>query len=54
MCPSANAVLPDFHHVIDRDPTLTELADLPLGWYAERDKVGEPWVRREREPDDES
>jgi hypothetical protein len=41
-----------FHHPIDRDPSLAELADLPLGWYAERGKVGEPWTRRKRMPDE--
>jgi len=28
------AVVSCFHHPIDRDPSLAELADLPLGWYA--------------------
>lgn len=46
-------VLSCFHHPVDHDPTLSELADLPLGWYAERGEVGEPWVRRKREPDEE-
>jgi hypothetical protein len=27
---------------------LKELADLPLGWWAERDKPGEPWIRHQR------
>jgi hypothetical protein len=39
-------VISCFHHPIDRDSSLVELADLPLGWYAERAKVGEPWTRR--------
>jgi len=43
-----------FHHPIDGDPSLAELADLPLGWYAEREKVGEPWIRKKRTPDDSS
>ena len=47
-------VISCLHHPIDHDPSLAELADLPLGWYAERDKVGEPWVRKERMPDDAS
>jgi Domain of unknown function (DUF4262) len=47
-------VLSCFHHPIDRDPSLTELADLPLGWYAERSKVGQPWIRRKHGPDDGS
>ena len=45
-------VISCFHHPIDRDPSIAELADLPLGWYAERDKVGEPWIRRKRPPDE--
>lgn len=47
-------VISCFHHPIDRDPSLAELADLPLGWFAERDKVGEPWVRKQNMPDDAS
>jgi len=47
-------VLSCFHHPIDRDPSLAELADLPLGWHAERGNVGEPWMRRKSPPDDAS
>lgn len=43
-----------FHHPIDRDPSLAELADLPIGWYAQRSKVGQPWVRKKRGPNDPS
>lgn len=28
-----------------RDPTLAEVADLPLGWMAEREVVGGAWER---------
>jgi len=44
------------HHPIDKDPTLRELHDLPLGWYAVRDHVGASWQRFEQEPeaDDEA
>lgn len=35
------------HHPIDEDPSLEELADLPLGWYAERQGPGAKWVRGE-------
>ena len=31
------------------DSTLAELVDLPRGWYAERDAVGQPWRRVEHE-----
>jgi Domain of unknown function (DUF4262) len=45
-------VLVCLHHSIDRDPTLTELSDLPVGWYAERDAVGERWIRKKHPTDD--
>lgn len=35
------------HHPIDEDPSLQELADLPLGWYAERQGSGARWIRGE-------
>ena len=38
-------VISCFHHPIDRDPSLAELADRPLGWCAKRDGVGKPWSR---------
>jgi hypothetical protein len=44
-------VLSCFHHTIDKDPSLKELADLPLGWWAVRAAPGEPWVRHEHEPE---
>jgi len=33
-------------HIVDRDATLNELADLAPKWEAERPSVGDPWVRR--------
>jgi hypothetical protein len=45
-------VLLCLHHPIDNDPTLVELADLPLGWYAERAKPGDPWIRQPHESDE--
>ena len=54
MSDGGGPVISCFHHPIDRDPSLAELADLPLGWYAERAKLGEPWVRRKHEPDEAS
>jgi hypothetical protein len=47
-------VLLCLHHVIDNDPALAELAELPLGWQAERAKPGEPWMKQRRDQDDES
>ena len=54
MSDGGGPVLSCFHHPIDRDPSLAELADLPLGWYAERAKVGELWVRKKHSSDEES
>jgi len=34
-----------FHHLIERDPSLQELLDLPPDWDAERESVESPWVR---------
>jgi Domain of unknown function (DUF4262) len=43
-------VLVCLHHPIDKDPSLKELADLPLGWCAERAAPGDVWTRREKPP----
>jgi hypothetical protein len=48
----SGGVLVCLHHPIDDDPSLAELADLPLGWCAERDAAGEPWCRCEHPPED--
>ena len=54
MSDGGGPVISCFHHPIDCDPTLAELADLPLGWYAERRGVGEPWTRTKHSRDDAS
>ena len=33
------------HHLVDLDPTLNELTDLPLGWQAWRSAPGTAWQR---------
>ena len=33
------------NHLFERDPTLLELQDLPVGWEAERTHVGGEWLR---------
>lgn len=43
-----DAAMASIKNVIDRDPTIRELADLPPGWAAERDAVGDAWRRFER------
>ena len=54
MADGGGPVLSCLHHLIDNDPSLKELADLPLGWCAERERPGEPWVRRENGPEESS
>jgi hypothetical protein len=54
MAGNDDPVVSCFHHPIDKDPTLNELADLPLGWWAERIKPGDPWIRRQHEPEEGS
>jgi hypothetical protein len=58
MSDGGGPVLSCFHHPIDKDPSLKELADLPLGWFAERERKDAPWVRHQIKPkepvDDES
>ncbi len=34
-----------FCHVLEIDPSVRGLADLPPGWHAWRRSVDEPWVR---------
>jgi hypothetical protein len=46
------AVIVRLSHIVDSDPTIRELADLPPGWHAWRRSKGEPWIR-EPNPDDE-
>lgn len=51
MSDGGGPIISCFHHPIDSDLTLVELADLPQGWYAVRAKVGEPWIRKQHEAD---
>ncbi len=41
----ANAMLVSLRQIANHDPTIKELADLPLGWQAVRGAVGKPWQR---------
>lgn len=50
MSDGGGPVVSCLHHPIDRDRSLEELHDLPLGWYAVRERVGEPWERFEHPP----
>jgi hypothetical protein len=33
--------------MLERDPTLREISDLPLGWKAERGAADKPWRRHQ-------
>jgi len=37
--------LTSLQKVVALDPSLTELADLPLGWHAWRRAANDPWTR---------
>ena len=40
-------------HLLARDSSLREVADLPVGWIACRAAVGAPWTREPHGPIDE-
>jgi hypothetical protein len=54
MSDGGGPVIVCLHHPIDKDPSLKELADLPVGWYAEREAPGHPWIRNPKPPEDET
>lgn len=41
----ADAMIVSLREVYSLDPSIGELADLPLGWTAERSASGKPWQR---------
>jgi len=49
----AEAMVVAMSEVIDRHPELDEVADLPPGWTATRDAVGERWLRQPTDEKDE-
>ena len=53
MLEGGGPVIACLHHPIDEDPTLAELHDLPPGWGASRNTVGDPWERFELPPEDD-
>ena len=46
----ADVVVSHLGHLIDQDPTLVDLADLPIGSEASRDGPDAPWTRRPMPP----
>ena len=45
---SGDFMIVALEEVVEHDPTICELADLPCGWFAERDSIGRPWMRTQR------
>jgi hypothetical protein len=43
--PASDAKVVALDEIIFRDPSVVELADLPLGWSAIRDSITSPWKR---------
>src|SRR6266436_1510850 len=39
------AAIVSLRSMVDLDPRIEELADLPLGWHAWRDSADAPWAR---------
>jgi hypothetical protein len=48
---TADAMLVALREIVEIDPSIMELADLPEGWQATRQYVGGPWKRTESEND---
>jgi hypothetical protein len=42
-----------FHHVIDKDASISGLHDLPVGWCAWRENIASPWTRELAPPDED-
>jgi hypothetical protein len=43
-----DARLVSLHSIVELDPTVLELSDLPLGWCAWRDNPKAPWKKKKR------
>jgi hypothetical protein len=44
-----DAMVVALEEVIKHDPTINELYDLPMGYYAERKFVGDKWIKKAKE-----
>lgn len=43
-----DAAVVSLKNIAELDPSIKQLADLPVGWKAERTSVDQPWQRSER------
>lgn len=46
---TTNGRVVSMEEIVQLDPTLLEVADLPPGWLATRNGIGERWTRRPNE-----
>jgi hypothetical protein len=44
----SEAMLVGLEEIVNLDPSVLELADLPLGWYARRESARDAWIRSEK------
>jgi hypothetical protein len=44
-----DAMVVTLEEVIEHDPTINELHDLPMGYYAERKFVGDKWQKKAKQ-----
>ena len=49
-----NAITVSMQHILNLDPTMREVADLPPGWLARRTQVGAQWLREPNMDEDET
>lgn len=49
---TADAMVVALKEIVDLDPTLLDLADLPLGWQASRESQQSAWTRSQLGRDD--
>jgi hypothetical protein len=40
-----NHMIIAFHEAVELDPSVLEVADLPVGWHAVRESPKHPWIR---------
>jgi len=45
-----DAKLVSLQSIVDHDPSLSALYDLPYGWRAERKSLSSPWIRHKNHP----
>ena len=46
----SDAAVVSLGSIVALDASINELADLPLGWHAWRERKGSPWLRRKATP----